>query len=122
VLACVLCGALSLAGASGCAFSRGDLGTPFKDSDVAAIKKGHTTQGEVVALLGAPDTIKEINHQEVFHYYRYTLKHGTVLVFTRVNVAGDDLYVFFDREGVVDRVLFGKQTPGLKFQYWPFGK
>jgi outer membrane protein assembly factor BamE (lipoprotein component of BamABCDE complex) len=106
---------------SACAFSRGDLGTTFTDSDISAIKKGHTTQEQVVALLGAPDSIKEINHQEVFHYFRYTLKHGTVLVFSRVNVASDDLYVFFDKEGVVDQVLVGKGTDKLKFQYWPFG-
>ncbi len=50
-------------------------------------------------------SIEEIDHQEVFHYYRYVLKHGTVLVFTRVNIASDDLYVFFDRDGVVSQVL-----------------
>jgi outer membrane protein assembly factor BamE (lipoprotein component of BamABCDE complex) len=118
----LLCAGVAIDGASGCAFSRGDLGAPINDSDVASIKKGRTTEAQVIALLGAPDTIHEVNHQEVFHYYRYALKHATVLVFSRVNIASDDLYVFFDREGVVDQVVFGNQTNKLKFQFWPFGE
>jgi outer membrane protein assembly factor BamE (lipoprotein component of BamABCDE complex) len=106
---------------SGCAFSRGDLGVPLNDNGISAIKKGQTTQAQVVALLGAPDSIQEIGHKEVFHYYRYALKHGTVLVFSRVNIASDDLYVFFDQDNVVQQVLFGNQTQNLKFQFWPFG-
>ena len=107
--------------ASGCAFSRGDLGVPLNDKDVSAIKKGQTTEAQVVALLGAPDGIQEINHREVFHYYRYSLKHGTILVFSRVNIDSDDLYVFFDQDGVVEQVLLGNRTKDLKFQFWPFG-
>ena len=106
---------------TGCAFSRGDLGAGSIEPTVSAIKKGQTTEAQVVALLGAPDAIQEINHQEVFHYYRYTLKHGTVLVFSRVNIASDDLYVFFDQEGVVQQVLFSNRSNKLKFQFWPFG-
>jgi outer membrane protein assembly factor BamE (lipoprotein component of BamABCDE complex) len=121
VFVCLLWMGLAMVGASGCAFSRGDLGTQFKDNAVSSIKKGRTTAAQVVALLGAPDSIKEINHQEVFHYYRYTVKHATFLVFTRVNIASDDLYVFFDQEGVVDQVMFGNRTNKLKFQSWPFG-
>ena len=83
VLACVVWTGLIAIAASGCAFSRGDLGVPLTNSDVPAIKKGQTTEAEVVALLGAPNSVQEINHKEVFHYYRYTLKHGTVLVFSR---------------------------------------
>ena len=111
-----------LAGASGCAFSRGDLGVPFSENDLSAINKGQTTQAQVVALLGAPDSIQDINHQEVFHYYRYVMKHGTVLVFSRVNVASDDLYVFFTQDGIVDQVLISHRTDQVKFQFWPFGR
>src|SRR5208337_4827801 len=112
---------LFLIGASGCAFTRGQLETPLNEDEVSAIKKGTTTEGQVVEMFGAPDGILEINHQEVFHYYQYGLKHASVLVFSRVNIASDDLYVFFDQHGVVDRVLFGTKTDKLKFQFWPFG-
>lgn len=108
-------------GANGCAFSRGDLGAPIDASRVSDIKNGRTTEAQVVALLGAPDRIQEINKRQVFHYYRYAMKHGTVLVFSRVNVASDDLYVFFDQNGVVEQVVYGNRTNNLKFQFWPFG-
>ena len=105
----------------GCAFSRGDLGVPISENNVSAVKKGQTTEAQAIALLGAPDAIQEINHREVFHYYQYTMKHGTVLVFSRVNIASDDLYVFFDQDGVAEQVLYSNRTNNLKFQFWPFG-
>jgi outer membrane protein assembly factor BamE (lipoprotein component of BamABCDE complex) len=103
---------------------RGNLGggAAFTQSDLSAIKKGKTTEAQVVALLGAPNSIQEINQQEVFHYYRYVLKHSTILVFSRVNIASDDLYVFFDNDGVVQQMLVGNQANQLKFQFWPFGE
>lgn len=112
---------LTFVGLSGCAFSRGDLGSAFNDEQLSTIKKGATTEAQVVALLGTPDSIQEIDHKEVFHYYRYALKHATVLVFSRVNIASDNLYVFFDEEGVVSQILYGNRTDKLKFQSWPFG-
>jgi hypothetical protein len=109
-------------GAGGCAFTRGDLGTPFKASDIAAIRQGQSSEAEIVRLLGAPDEIIRLGHgREVFHYYHYALKHATLLVFSRVNIATDQLYVFFDAHGVVDQVLSGNHTHELKFQFWPFG-
>jgi len=33
----------------------------------------------------------------------------------------DDLYVFLNKNGVVDEVVFGKRTDRLEFQFWPFG-
>jgi hypothetical protein len=52
---------------------------------------------------------------------RETRKHATFLVFSRVNIASDELYVFFDSRGVVDQVLFSEPTKNLEFQFWPFG-
>jgi outer membrane protein assembly factor BamE (lipoprotein component of BamABCDE complex) len=113
--------ALALIGASGCAFSRGDLGVPLAETDVSEIKKGQTTEAQVVALLGAPQSVQEIDNREVFHYYHYALKHGTFLVFSRVNVASDDLYVFFNHDEIAEQVVLGKRTDKLEFQFWPFG-
>jgi SmpA / OmlA family len=112
---------VTMVGADGCAFSRGDLGAPLDINRVSDIKNGRTTEAQVIALLGAPDRIQEINHRQVFHYYRYTMKHGTVLVFSRVNIASDDLYVFFNQDGVVEQVVYGDRTKNLEFQFWPFG-
>jgi hypothetical protein len=76
----------------------------------------------VVRLLGAPDSVIQLGDREAFHYYHYTLKHATFLVFSRVNVAADELYVFFDRHGVVEQVVFSPRTNKLEFQFWPFGE
>jgi outer membrane protein assembly factor BamE (lipoprotein component of BamABCDE complex) len=111
-----------LPGLAGCAFSRGELGTALKADDIAQIKKGQTTEAQVVALLGAPDDIREIGKRELFHYYRYVLKHATVVVFSRANIASDQVYVLFDEHGVVDEVITGDRTDQLKFQFWPFGE
>ncbi len=110
-----------LAGSAGCAFSRGNFESPINDSDLSQIKTGQTNEAQVVAILGTPESIDEINHKPVFHYFHYGLKHGTILVFSRVNVASDDAYVFFDQDGLVTQVLQGNRTRDLKFQFWPFG-
>ena len=93
----------------------------FNVADISGIKQGISTQSDVVRLLGAPDNVIRLGDRDVFHYYHYTLKHATFLIFSRVNIAADELYVFFDRRGIVDQVLFGPRTDKLEFQFWPFG-
>ena len=116
-----VCALFVFAGLSGCAFSRGNFESPLNEPDISQIKKGQTNEAEVVSILGSPESIDQVNHRPVFHYYHYGLKHGTILVFSRVNVASDDVYVFFDQDGVVTQVLQGNRTKDLKFQFWPFG-
>jgi hypothetical protein len=94
----------------------------FSEADISAIRKGSAIQSEVVHLLGAPDNVIQLGDREAFHYYHYTLKHATFLVFSRVNVAAGELHVFFDRHGVVAQVLFSPRTNKLEFQFWPFGE
>jgi hypothetical protein len=119
----VLCGVLLISlFMQGCAFVRGNYGDQFNPSDVESIKKGSTTRMDVADRLGAPDRILEINAHEVFQYYNYDVKSGTVLFFSRTNVKSNDLYLFFDNNGVVEEVIFGKQKTPPKFQFWPFGK
>ncbi len=113
--------ALSLSLLNGCAFVRGKYGDRFNPADIDAIKKNVSTRSEVAARLGAPDRIIEINDHEVFQYYNYDVKWGTVLFFSRANVQGQDLYVFISGSGVVDDLVFGKAKPSPEFQFWPFG-
>lgn len=116
-----LTGLLLLSSPVGCAFVRANYGDQFNLADVEAIQKGVSTRADVTARLGAPDRIVAVNGQEVYQYYRYDLKSGTILFFSRTNVKSDDLYVMFDPNGVVNEVVFGKRTDGLEFQFWPFG-
>jgi len=105
----------------GCAFFRANYDDEFKQEDVESIKIGASTRQDVTNILGAPERVIEVHDQEIFHYYNYTLKSGTVLFFSRTNVVGNDLYVFFSSDGIVQQVVLGRQKPPPKLQFWPFG-
>jgi outer membrane protein assembly factor BamE (lipoprotein component of BamABCDE complex) len=110
----------------GCAFSRGTLGDEISSESVAAIKKATTTKTEVLSLLGAPDRLLQVNGRDVFQYYRYDAKVGSLLLilvnFSRVSIKSDDLFVIFTSEGIVEDVILSKRTDGLEFRFWPFGQ
>lgn len=110
----------------GCAFSRGTLGDDIRSEAVAAIKKGTTTKAELLASLGAPDRLLQVNGRDVLQYYRYDAKVGSLLLIviniSRFSVKSDDLFVILDREGIVEDVIFSKRTDGLEFRFWPFGE
>jgi outer membrane protein assembly factor BamE (lipoprotein component of BamABCDE complex) len=109
----------------GCAFNRGTLGDDIHAETVAAIKKGTTTKAEVLTLLGAPDRLLQMNGRDVFHYYRYDAKVGSLLLivvnFSRFSIKSDDLFVILTAEGIVEDVISSKRTDGLEFRFWPFG-
>ncbi len=108
----------------GCAFSRGTLGDDIKSEVIAAIQKGTTTKEEVIHLLGAPDRLLPLNGRDVFQYYRYDSKAGSLLLivlnFTRLSVKSDDLFVILNRDGIVEDVISSKRTDSLEFRFWPF--
>jgi hypothetical protein len=109
----------------GCAFSRGTLGDEIKSDAIASIKKGASTKAEVLTLLGAPDRLLQVNGRDVFQYYRYDAKAGSLLLivvnFSRLSVKSDDLFVILNREGIVEDVISSKRTDGMEFRFWPFG-
>ncbi len=108
-----------------CAFSRGTLGDELKTETISSIKKGVTTRTEVLAQLGAPDRLLQLNGRDLFQYYRYDAKVGSLLLilinFSRVSVKSDDLFIVINREGVVEEVIVSKRTENLAFRFWPFG-
>ena len=110
----------------GCAFSRGTLGDEIKSDAIASIKKGVSTKAEVLALLGAPDRLLQVNGRDVFQYYRYDAKAGSLLLivvnFSRLSVKSDELFVIVNREGIVEDVISSKRTNGMEFRFWPFGE
>lgn len=110
----------------GCAFSRGTLGDEIHADAIAALHKGVTTKAEVINLLGAPDRLVQLNGRDVFQYYRYDAKAGSLLLivlnFTRLSIKSDDLFVVLNQDGLVEEVISSKRTDGLKFRFWPFGE
>lgn len=105
----------------GCAFVRGTYGEEVKPLDVSSIRKGTTTRAEVATLLGAPERIVEVNDHEIFQYYHYDMKSGLLLFFSRTNVMSEDVFVFFDGNGIVQDIVVGKKKPAPEMQFWPFG-
>ncbi len=109
----------------GCIVSRGRVGNPLDEAGIQRIEKGITTKDVVVTLLGAPDRIIVGNEKEIFHYYYYDGKSpGLILLVLNiisVNVRSDNLYVFFDQQGIVQDVIYGKRSPEVEFTLRPWG-
>jgi len=108
-----------------CTFVRGGIGDEFTTDQLAVIQKGTSTRADVVAALGAPDRVVEANGHEVFQYYRYDIKSTSLFLilvnFSRTNIKSDDLFVFVNKNGIVDEMVFGKRTKDMEFRVWPFG-
>lgn len=104
----------------GCAFIRGNYGAELGQGDITTIQKGISTRADVAAVLGAPDRIVEANGREIFHYYHYDVKSGSVLIFSRTNIKSDDTFVIINGAGIVEEVVSGKRKGPLEFQFWPF--
>lgn len=111
---------------NGCVLSRGRVGNPIQEEHLSQIEKGISKKELVVTLFGAPDRIIVGNDKEIFQYYYYDGKSPglILLVFNilSVNLRSDNLYVFFDREGIVQDVIYGKRTPEVDFTLRPWGK
>jgi len=109
----------------GCVVTRGTIGEPLPEEAIANIKKGATTMAEVVSLIGAPDRIIRGNDLDIFHYYYFDGKSPAMLLillnFIRMDIKSDNLYVFFNKNGIAEEVVYGKRTGRTQFKLWPFG-
>jgi outer membrane protein assembly factor BamE (lipoprotein component of BamABCDE complex) len=111
---------------SGCVVSRGRVGNPIDEQNLQRIQKGITHRDQVIELLGAPDRIIQGNEKDIYQYYYYDAKSPALilLVFNilSLNVKSDNLYVFIDREGIAQDIIYGKRTDGVDFTLRPWGK
>lgn len=109
-----------------CVVVRGRVGNPIDETNIQQIEKGTSKKESVVTLLGAPDRIIVGGDKEIFHYYYYDGKSPGLLLLAfnlvTINVKSDNLYVFFDQQGIVQDVVYGNRTNELKFKLDPFGK
>jgi hypothetical protein len=109
-----------------CVIARGNFGEPIQEEALARIKKGVTPMAEVVSAIGAPDRIVRGNDREIFHYYYYDAKSPGLLLLllniVRLDVKSDNLYVFFDKHGIAEEVVYGKRTDRTEFKLWPFAR
>jgi outer membrane protein assembly factor BamE (lipoprotein component of BamABCDE complex) len=110
----------------GCIVSRWRIGNPIAEESLQQIQKGTTDRDQLVALLGAPDRIIQGSDKEIFQYYYYDGKSpalflGLLNIIT-FNVKSDNLYVFLDKGGIVQDIVFGKRTDTVEFTLRPWGK
>jgi outer membrane protein assembly factor BamE (lipoprotein component of BamABCDE complex) len=110
----------------GCVLGRARVGTPISEEGVKEIEKGVSSKEVVVRLLGAPDSITVGNDKEIFHYVYYDAKSPSLLLMLvnifSVNVKSDNLYVFFNKEDIVQDIIYGKRTDGVEFTLRPWGR
>lgn len=110
----------------GCIVSRWRIGNPIAEESLQQIQKGTTDRDQLVLLLGAPDRIIQGSDKEIFQYYYYDGKSpalflGLLNIIT-FNVKSDNLYVFLDKGGIVQDIMFGKRTDTVEFTLRPWGK
>ena len=109
-----------------CVVIRGRVGNPIDETHIQQIEKGTSKKEFVVTLLGAPDRIIVGGDKEIFHYYYYDGKSPGLLLLAfnlvTINVKSDNLYVFFDQQGIVQDVVYRNRTKELRFKLDPFGK
>lgn len=110
----------------GCVISRGRVGNPIDEHNLQQIQKGVTHREQVVELLGAPDRINQAPDRDIFQYYYFDAKSPALilLIFNLItlNVKSDNLYIFLDKQGVVQDIIYGKRTDGVDFTLRPWGK
>jgi len=111
---------------SGCVVSRGRVGNPINEQQLQRVEKGSTHRDQVVELLGAPDRIIQGNDKDIYQYYYYDAKSpGLILLAFNIlslNVKSDNLYIFIDKQGIAQDIIYGKRTDGVDFTLRPWGK
>lgn len=111
---------------SGCVVSRGRVGNPIDEQHIQTIQKGVTQRTQIIELFGAPDRIIQGNETDIYHYYYYDAKSpGLILLAFNIfslNIKSDNLYVFVDKQGVTQDIIYGKRTNEVDFTLRPWGK
>lgn len=110
---------------SGCVISRGRVGNPIDETKLRQIQKGVTHRTQVVELLGAPDRINQAPDRDIFQYYYYDAKSPALILIAfnlfTLNVKSDNLYLFLDKQGIVQDIIYGKRTDQVDFSLRPWG-
>lgn len=111
---------------SGCVVSRGRVGNPINEQHLQAIQKGVTPRDQIIELLGAPDRIIPGNESDIYQYYYYDAKSPALILLAfnifSLNVKSDNLYIFIDKQGIAQDIIYGKRTDGVDFTLRPWGK
>ncbi len=120
---------------SGCNVARLTINIPLTPESVAFITEGRTTLTEVIAILGAPDTITDADSGTVVTYRFLDAKYSRVnfgwlvkpwspvdpdLVFSRSGLGTDAFELVCDHNWIVTHRAFVRHRPELPFTPYPF--
>jgi hypothetical protein len=122
-------------GSLGCNVVRVTLNAPLTRDDVAFIVPGQTRLTDVIARLGAPDSITD-SHTGIVATYRFLdMKYSRVnfgwlakpwtpvdpdLIISRTGLGVDSLEVICDSQWVVMHQSFLRHISSLRFNPYPF--
>lgn len=119
----------------GCNVMRITLNTPLSENDVAFIVPGQTTLGDVIARIGAPDSITEAHPGLLVTYRFLDMKYSRInfgwllkpwtpvdpdLIISRTGLGVEALELFCDSRWVVTHHNFLRQLSGPAFNPYPF--
>ncbi|MBS0169228.1 MAG: hypothetical protein JSR62_02640 [Nitrospira sp.] len=120
---------------SGCNVARLTINTPLTAESVAFIAEGRTTLAEVVATLGAPDSITDADSGTVVTYRFLNAKYSRVnfgwlakpwspvdpdLIFSRSGLGTDAFELICDHNWIVTHHAFVRHRPEPPFTPYPF--
>jgi hypothetical protein len=130
ILIIALCASLSA-----CNVVRVTLNTPLTLNDVAFIEPGTTTLPDVIAKLGAPDSVTDSENGIVVTYRFLDVRYSRVnlgwvarfwspvdpdLIFSRIGLGADAFQVLLDSRLVVQHQGFLRHLSGPQFNPNPF--
>ena len=119
----------------GCNVVRVTLNTSLNREDVAFIVPGQTTLADVIAKLGAPDSISESDQGVVATYRFLDMKYARVnfgwlvkpwspvdpdLIISRTGLGVDAFELLCDSNWVVTHQTFLRHLSGPRFNPYPF--
>lgn len=120
---------------SGCNVARLTINTPLTAESVAFIAEGRTPLAEVVATLGAPDSITDTDSGIVVTYRFLNAKYSRVnfgwlakpwspvdpdLIFSRSGLGTDAFELICDDHWIVTHHAFVRHRPEPPFTPYPF--
>ncbi len=134
LLAVLMCCALG-SGLSACNVIRVSLNTPITPTDVGFIQDGQTTLDEVIAKLGAPDSVTPSESGAVVTYRFLDMKYSRVnfgwllkpwtpvdpdLIISRTGLGLDMYELLCDANWVVTHQSFLRHLTDPRFNPYPF--
>lgn len=111
---------------TGCAWSRSKLNDENLHLRAQSVREGHTTEAELVKLLGSgPNTIIPMRNGNQVYAYNVgdTKTKGLSLIvlnISKTNVRIDSAYFFINEKGIVEKSSISTNSQEVPWEWWAF--